>query len=177
MSSLAPILLGSMLLASQGMAAAAVKSPWRKETVKGLFSASVPADWTTKEFIYVQEPGRAFTDGLSRISAELHGEKTSRYPSVPEFLKQMENLGGALKKTGTVKVASRTCPRFQRRREMRRNEEGRDFWEYHYEEYALVRAARGFWVLKFSHAGPMYEPKPDGLPAWERFLATFRPLA
>ena len=165
-----------MLMASLPLAAAPAKSPWRKETVKGLFSASVPADWTRKEFVYVQEPGAAFTDGLSRISAELHGQKASRYPSTSEFLRQMENLGGALKKTGAVKGAGQECPRFQRRREMRRNEEGRDFWEYTYEEYALVRVPMGFWILKFSHSSPMYDEKPDGLAAWARFLATFKPL-
>ncbi|MBI5883242.1 MAG: hypothetical protein HZB91_09065 [Elusimicrobia bacterium] len=155
-----------VLLAALPLAAAQAKSPWRKEAVKGLFSVSVPKDWVRREFQYVSEPGTAFTDGLSRISAELHGQKSSRYPSIAEFLRQMENLGGALKKTGTVKVAGQDCPRFQRRREMRHNEEGRAFWEYTYEEYALRKVQGGFWILEFSHASPMYDAKPDGLDAW-----------
>ncbi|MBI5623437.1 MAG: hypothetical protein HY924_06650 [Elusimicrobia bacterium] len=171
------LLLASALSVTPLLAASPAKdSPWRKETVKGLFTATVPAGWTRREFQYVTEPGTAFTDGLSRISAELHGEKTSRYPSETEFLKQMENLGGGLKSAGKVKAAGRECPRFRKRRRLRHREDGEDSTEFIYEEYVLVRVPRGFWLLKFSHASPMYDSKPDGLEAWGRFLATFRPL-
>jgi len=168
------LVLAALLLA--GPASAKMKEPkMPPKDEPAPYHATVPEGWKLKK-LNGPDLGSCYSRDAAEISVTRFGLKGSKHRSPESFLNRLRRRGKDPERAGTARVAGGKAPRYRRvyRISIHEEEGPREFSEWFYEEYVILRQEGSFWVLSFKETSPGYPDRPKSLADWERFLSGFR---
>lgn len=172
------MLIPVLLLAAAAVPVQEKKEMTPKEQVAAAASYALPKGW---EETFARNQGDAqavLKRDLHRIAVRLSGGEGSKYRKAADFVVGLEArsaLGKPPEKAGSVLVSGRRVMLYKRKVAVDMPLPGTGGPStYTEEEFLVLPAGAGFFVLSYRYEDSVPDPSYDGRKAWRDFLKTFK---